>query len=163
METYRKIYIQKRLKKKSKTFPKRPPNPSKMAGVLVWKTISNTNKAPRELPRRFLSSTWPQNGSNILPQGLQNSTKIIRSEFFAGGLSKNAKFFKIVGAPPSISSSRPSQKLLSRPNVLRSSREHAADGPRAWRSWKVTNQVNISKVKFLPEKKIAQNKAARGS
>ena len=58
------------------------------------------------------------------------STKIIRSEFFAGGLSKNAKFFKIVGTPASISSSRPSQKLLSRPNVLRSSREHAADGPR---------------------------------
>ena len=62
------------------------------------------------------------------------STKIIRSEFLASGLSKNAKFLKIVGAPPSISSSRPSQKLLSRPNVLRSSREHAADGPSVWKA-----------------------------
>ena len=58
------------------------------------------------------------------------STKLIRSEVFTSGLSKNAKCFKIVGSPPSISSSRPSQKLSSRPKVLRSSGEHAADGPR---------------------------------
>ena len=58
------------------------------------------------------------------------STNIIQIEFFAGGLSKTGKFFKILGAPPSISSSRASQKLLSRPNVLRSSGEHSADGPR---------------------------------
>ena len=42
---------------------------------MVRKTISNTNKVPRELPRRFLSSTWAQNGPKILPEGIQNHSK----------------------------------------------------------------------------------------
>ena len=46
-----------------------------MVGQELRKSPSSLNKALRELPRQLLSSTWPQNGPKILPEGIQNHSK----------------------------------------------------------------------------------------
>ena len=70
------INIDQRHQNISKMLPKTSPKPTKIVGAELGKSTSSLNKALRELPRRFLSSTWPQNDPKILPQGFQNASKM---------------------------------------------------------------------------------------
>ena len=70
------IYIDKRFQNISKMLPKSSPKPSKMVGVELGKSTSSLNKALRELPRRLLKWTWPQNSPKIFPEDLQNPFKM---------------------------------------------------------------------------------------
>ena len=63
--------------------PKTCPKPSKMGGVEPRKPTSWLNKPLKESPRRFVSSTWTQNGPKILPQELQNASKTTLQWFYA--------------------------------------------------------------------------------
>ena len=55
---------------------KSSPKPSQLVGVELRKSTSSLNKALRELPRRLLKWTWPQNSPKIFPEDLQNPFKM---------------------------------------------------------------------------------------
>ena len=75
------IYIDKRFQNISKMVPKSSPKPSKMVGVELGKSTSSLNKALRELPRRLLKWTWPQNSPKIFPEDLQNPFKMTSQRY----------------------------------------------------------------------------------